>query len=377
VIRFVVPAALLAAVAGLVAAPAVPGEAPALVRHDAHLHLHPGLTTFALAAFDAAGVRRGLNLSGGWPGASAGPARWRPEPAGERFAACLEVSRATGGRLLCSCNVDWSRVDEPGFGEAMAATLERAVARGAAGLKISKALGLGVRGADGELLAVDDPRLDPLWDRAGRLGVPVTIHTADPRAFFAAPDETNERYEELRAHPSWSFWSAGVPTREALLAARNRVIARHPDTIFIGAHLGNDPEELDVVARWLERYPNFQVDTAARLGEIGRHSPREVAGFFRRYRTRVLFGSDLMISGRGVVLGAGQRIVPRTTAPVVAWYLEHFRFFETRGRMPNPIPIQGRWDISAVGLEADVLRDIYQRNAERVIFHPWDRRQDH
>jgi len=370
-------AALVCLATGLLAAA---GEEAALApqrRHDAHTHLSPRLARFVLSIMDEAGIDRVLNLSGGWPGGPGRPVRDRylDDPAGRRFAACLDVTRRSSGRILCACNVDWDRLGEPGFGEAMADLLERAVEQGAASLKISKALGLGVTWPDGRLLAVDDPVLDPLWARAGDLGVPVTIHTSDPKAFFEPPDESNERYEELKDHPSWSFWEAGGPSREALLEARNRVIDRHPATYFIGAHLGNDPEELDVVARWLERYPNFHVDTAARLGEIGRHPVREVQSFFTRYRRRILFGSDVMVSPRGVILGAGRRTYPTGPGAVAAWYVQHFRFFESRGPMPNPIPIQGRWDIDAVGLPGDVLRDLYLGNAERLIFDPWERRQ--
>src|SRR5438045_8129841 len=100
--------------------------------------------------------------------------------------------------------------------------------RGGRGLKLLKDLGLGVRDKTGSLIKVDDPRLDPVWEECGRLGIPVFIHTADPEAFFHPIDAVNERYEELNEHPDWSFYGPQFPTMEALLEARNRVFARHP-----------------------------------------------------------------------------------------------------------------------------------------------------
>ena len=126
--------------------------------------------------------------------------------------------------------VDWSKADEPGFGNRAAATLRQAVARGARGLKVLKALGLYHRDRKGKLLAVDDPRFDPIWAECGRLQIPVAIHTGDPEAFFHPADRHNERLEELWMNPDWSFHGKDNPDLPSLLAARDRVIDRHPRT---------------------------------------------------------------------------------------------------------------------------------------------------
>jgi predicted TIM-barrel fold metal-dependent hydrolase len=131
-----------------------------------------------------------------------------------------------------------------------------------------KELGLRHKDAQGQLIPVDDARLDSLWAKAGELGVPVLIHTADPVAFFQPLDEENERWDELLLHPDWYFGGPEFPDHDTLLAQRNRVLERHPSTIFIGAHLGNYPEDLAYVDGCLDRYPNFFVDTTARIGEI-------------------------------------------------------------------------------------------------------------
>jgi len=247
--------------------------------------------------------------------------------------------------------------------DAFAETLERKVEAGAGGLKIFKELGLRHRDADGNLIAVDDPRLDPLWAKAGELGVPVLIHTADPVAFFQPLDEHNERLEELREHPDWHFGGPEFPDHDTLLAQRNRVIERHPDTTFIGAHLGNYPENLAYVDACLERYPNFYVDTTARIGEIGRHPPEEVRAFFVKRQDRVLFGTDLILGWDYFVNQSREE-----TETFKGFYDTHWRFFETDDRqIEHPFPIQGNWKVDAVGLPDEVLEKLYVRNAQRLI----------
>ena len=264
-------------------------------------------------------------------------------------------------RFVIFASVDWlgdGRLDDPktwdchrpDFARRTARQLAEAKAAGASGLKLFKRFGLMYRNPDGSLIQIDDPRWDPIWEACGRLGLPVLIHTADPAAFFLPTDETNERWEELRRHPDWSFHGQDFPSREELLAARNRVIARHPRTVFIGAHMGNNPEDLATVARWLDAYPNLQVEIAARIGELGRQ-PYTSRKFFLKYADRIMFGTD----------------GPRTPARLVL----HWRFLETFDEYfpyaENEFPPQGFWRIYGVGLPDDVLKKVYYENAARIV----------
>ena len=275
---------------------------------------------------------------------------------------------ALGDHMVYFTTPDFSDAS-PGFGERMAEELERKVEAGAHGLKIFKELGLRHKDADGNLISVDDQRLDPLWAKAGELGVPVLIHTADPLAFFQPLDENaaslteNERWEELQAHPDWHFGTPEFPDPDTLLAQRNRVIEQRPDTTFIGAHLGNYPENLAYVDACLERYPNFHVDASARIGEFGRHPPEEVRAFFLKHQDRVIFGTDLVL-GWDIFESADQT----DTAELKRFYDGHWRFFETGARhVDHPFPIQGSWKVDAIGLPDDVLEKLYIQNAQRLI----------
>jgi len=188
--------------------------------------------------------------------------------------------------------MDWRGVERPDFFAKSVEYLERLVERGAVGFKFWKDLGLEVRDASGEILRVDDERLTPIFDKAGELHIPVMFHTADPFAFFEPIDRFNERYEELAAHPEWAFTGAKY-SKYDLMEQRNCVFERHPDTQFVGAHVGECAEDMAFVTRMLERFSNVSVDIAARIGELGRQ-PYTAREFFLKFPDRILFGSDLL-----------------------------------------------------------------------------------
>lgn len=324
---------------------------------DAHTHLSPFAIPVIRRIMDENGIEVMVNLSGG-------------NQADRGLDLSLKMSRVLQGRVFHCYNPDWSRVDEPDFAVVEALRLQDAVSRGFVCLKISKALGLYVRTDNGVLLAVDDPMLDPLWEAAGRLDIPVYQHVADPKAFFEPMDERNERYDELRLHPHWSFHGGDWPSWSEMLDAFERLVSRHPETTFIGVHFGNAAEEPERVARMLDAYPNYFIDIAARVPEFGRHDPDRMRDFFIKYQDRILFGTDIGISPRHLMLGSSGEDEP-TTDDARRFYATHFRYFETRDRqMDHPTPIQGRWKIDAIGLPGEVLDKLYRGNALRLLRPP-------
>lgn len=263
-----------------------------------------------------------------------------------------EMVKPYPGRFMVFTQLDWSRIDDPDFGNEMVALLRDSVSRGARGLKLLKDLGLGVRDKNGKLIAIDDSRLDPVWEECGRLGIPVFIHSGDPEAFFLPIDATNERYEELIEHPDWSFYGRDYPSLKSLLEARNRVFARHPHTTFVSLHMGW-PENLDWVQSMLDQFPNVMVEFGAREAELGRQ-PRRTRDLFLKYPDRVMFGTDNEVTED--------------------LYRNYFRWLETGDEYFDywDAPGQGRFEISGLALPDDVLEKIYHKNAERLFsqFHP-------
>ena len=270
-----------------------------------------------------------------------------------------KFDKAHPGRFLTMTEPAWALTKEPGYDKKQVALLEEAKQNGARGLKVLKTLGLYLR-ENGKLLKVDDARFDPMWDAAGRLGLPVAIHVSDPVAFFNTTDRFNERFEELNNHPDWSFHGKDFPSNDELLAARNRVFARHPKTKFVALHVGNFAEDLGNVGAALDKYPNLHVDIAARVGELGRQ-PRASRKFFEKYQDRIVFGTDAVPNG----IETPQQIFGDKL------YEIYYRFLETEDEYfdyaPAPVPPQGRWQIYGIGLPPAILKKVYYNNAAKLL----------
>jgi len=301
-----------------------------------------------LTVMDRRNVHILVNLTGGW---GAGLQ--------ETIAKYQQINP---GRFLVFTTPAWEHSNKPDYPQFQARQIERAKDAGAYGLKIEKILGLYLReniGA-GPLVKVDDPRFDPMWDTCGTLHMPVAIHVSDPEAFFLPIDRFNERFEELNNHPDWSFHGRDFPSNAELLAARNRVFERHPQTIFIVLHVGNNAENLAYVAECLDRFPNMYVDIAARIGELGRQ-PRTARKFFDKHQDRILFGTDA--------------VPHRKTTPQQIFgdelYEIYYRFLETDDEYfdyaPSPTPPQGRWCIYGLELPEIILKKVYYENAARIL----------
>jgi predicted TIM-barrel fold metal-dependent hydrolase len=264
-------------------------------------------------------------------------------------------------RFVIFANVDWQgdgKADDPaswaclrpGFAARTAEQLRAAAKRGVAGLKVFKLLGLGYRDVDGTLLKIDDPRWDEIWAVCGELGIPVLIHSGDPAPFFDPIDRFNERWEELSRNPAWSFYGGDFPKLEDLMAARNRVIARHPKTNFIAAHLGSSEHDLKTLGQWLDTHPNLYVDIASRINELGRQ-PYSARAFMIRYADRIIFGTD----------------GPWPEARLNAYWRFLETFDEAFHYSEKEPPPQGLWLIDGIGLPDEVLRKVYHENAARLI----------
>lgn len=251
-------------------------------------------------------------------------------------------------RILVFFSPDYEGIDEVGYGIKEANKLEEAVKLGVRGLKIFKSLGLKAKDKNGNIIPVNDTRLDPIWAKCGELGIPVVIHVSDPVAFHTPTDKYNERYDELGAHPDWS-WYGSTYSKEELLNQLYSVIAKHPNTTFISTHMGNLAGDLGRVAGWLEQYPNMYVDIDARISELGRQ-PYTARKFMIKYQDRVLFGTD--------------------TPPDAEAYQTYYRFLETDDEYFDSRKshhFQGRWMIYGINLPDEVLEKIYNKNALKIL----------
>ena len=213
---------------------------------------------------------------------------------GDRLVQSIAALKASKykDRMVQFATINWGQTITPGFGERAAKQLEADAKAGALGVgEIMKNFGLRVKKSDGSRLKLDDPELDPIWQTAARLNIPIFIHTADPQEFFQPINLTNERWLELALYPDRRYPSSQFPTWEELNGERDRLFKRNPKTTFITAHMGWHANDLARLGKMFDEMPNLYTEVGAILYDLGRQ-PRAAHDFFIKYQDRILFGKD-------------------------------------------------------------------------------------
>jgi predicted TIM-barrel fold metal-dependent hydrolase len=286
------------------------------------------------AALDSIGVRLFIaadNMSGD-----------RLKPA----IALVNASPKMKDRVRIFTGISFQGVGSPGWSDRVIAQLEADAAAGAVGIgEVGKNLGLSTRKADGARLAIDDPTLDPVWQAAARLNLPVFIHTADPASFFKPMDYSNERWLETALFPNRRFPADSFPSFEQLMTERDNMVRRNPRTTFVIAHMSWYANDLGKLAKLMDEFPNVVTEMGAVLYDIGRQ-PRVARDFFIKYQDRILFGKD--------------SFQPEE-------YPYYWRVFETRDDYFDYYrDYHAYWKLYGIDLPDEVLKKIYYKNALRI-----------
>jgi predicted TIM-barrel fold metal-dependent hydrolase len=249
-------------------------------------------------------------------------------------------------RFVHFANVDLRGIDDPDFGAKAAAQLEEDVKNGAVGLKIFKNLGMFLTDKSGKRVPTDDPRLDPIWKKAGELKIPVLIHTGEPVAFWSPVDKNNERWLELNQFSDRRRTDPKFASFEQTMAEQHNLFRKHPKTTFINAHLGWLGNDLGRLGRLMDELPNMYTEIGAVLHELGRQ-PRAARAFLIKYQDRVLMGKDIWNPDEYA-----------TYFRVLETEDEYFDYYRKRHAF---------WKMYGLGLPDEVLKKIYYRNALRII----------
>ena len=264
----------------------------------------------------------------------------------KRVLSAIQSSPKMKDRVRVLTGIDFNNVG-PGWAEKAVKQLDADIAAGAVGVgEIPKSLGLRYKKPDGSRLRIDDPALDPVWDEAAKLGVPVFVHTADPQEFFRKEiDYTNERWLELALFPGRRYPQDQFPSFDELMAERDNVFRRHPKTIFVAAHMGWHANDLGRLGKLLDQYPNVYTEVGAVLYDIGRQ-PHAAYDFFVKYQDRIMFGKDSFQPGE---------------------YPYYWRVFETRDEYFDYYRhYHAFWKLYGIGLPDTVLRKVYYQNAMKI-----------
>ena len=256
-----------------------------------------------------------------------------------------QIAETAPGRIVLFANLDFNGMDDPDWTERTVRAFEADVAAGARGLKIFKNLGMTVRDGSGRV-SVDDPRIDPVWAKAGELGVPVLIHSADPAQFWEPHDEFNERWYELIERPRRKRDPAVHGSWEEIMAEQENVFRKHPSTNFIAAHLAWYGNNLERLGQLLDEMPNVYSAFGAVIAELGRQ-PRFANRWLTQYQDRILFGKD-------------------------SWAPDEYpTYFQTLETDDDYVEYFRRrhafWRIYGLDLSDEVLRKIYYQNALTII----------
>lgn len=304
---------------------------------DVHNHqdsqeMTPEQVDEVVSAMDSLNMAVMVNLSGS---------------SGEKFQKGLaNLTARHPNRFVQFANVDFSKIDEPNFGENAARQLEQDVKNGARGLKVFKNLGMFVKDKNGKRVQTDDPRIDPVWAKCAELNIPVLIHVGEPMAFWLPWDRFNERWLELKQFPNRRRDSPEFASFEQTIGELHNVIRKHPKTIFINAHLGWLGHDLARLGRLMDEMPNMYTEIGAVLHELGRQ-PKMARAFMIKHQDRVLFGKDIWEPSE---------------------YYTYFRTLETGDEyFPYYRKRHAFWSLYGLELPDEVLKKLYYKNALRII----------
>lgn len=249
-------------------------------------------------------------------------------------------------RLVVFANINFSGIGNSGWADKAVAQLEEDVKQGARGLKIFKTLGLSVNDNTGKRVAIDDPRLDPIWKKCGELKIPVLIHAADPKPFWDTPNEHNERWLEITTHPGRKRGPKNPVPWEQIIEEEHRMFKKHPRTTFINAHFGWYANDLGQLSGLMNEMPNMYVEFGAVIAELGRQ-PIMARQFFKKYQDRILFGKDSWVPDE---------------------YATYFRELETADEyFPYHKKYHAFWRMYGLNLPDNILKKIYYKNALKII----------
>jgi len=340
---------------------------------DAHTHVLPQYAALAAEVMNRCGIDCVVTLE------------WH-DGFGDALKRHLEIFNAHNERFIVFGNIDWGRVNDRDFGEVAAKQIEEGVALGMRGIKIYKSLGLEYRKSTGEFWQINDPAFDPIWAKAGELGIPILIHSADPAAFWQPVDKNNFWNGVLHGqYEWWSYYQKDYPAHEQILADRNDVIARHPRTTFICPHLGSRADCLDRAAADLNTLSNIYCDLSARIPTLGRseESAERSREFMMKYQDRILFGTDIIYDDTSVPTGIqaqslyqpgeiplGDKKAERKYVETTVEFFQSNLDFLTTDKVQSTPPFKrNRRGFSIFGLKLpiEVCKKILYENAKRLI----------
>lgn len=256
---------------------------------------------------------------------------------------------------------DLLRRNEPTYIKEVIAHLDRTFTQGAIGVKIWKEIGIDIKSPDGKFILPDDPLFDPIYAFIASRGKVLHAHLAEPIDAWLPLDKDSSHYNYYSSNPQWHLYGKSeYPSHAAIIAARDRIMEKHPSLTVLGAHLGSLEHDLEGLAARFDRYPNFYIECSARTRNLTRHPSDKVRAFMIKYQDRILYGVDRSWKpfARGPVTDT-QRKGHVNGLEVI--YRADYDYYAGKGE----ITYNNR-KVQALNLPRSVLEKFYHANAERL-----------
>lgn len=272
----------------------------------------------------------------------------------EMIAGTARFHRECQGRWAWATTFDARDFEKPGFADRAIGGLQQGFDQEAIAVKIWKNIGMGIRSKSGEYLLPDNPALLPIYEAVQKAGKTLICHLAEPNGAWLPLDAGNTESGYLKSHPEWHLYGhSEAPSKDTILAARDRIVVRYPKLRVIGCHLGSNEEDLDRLAKRLDALPNLVVDVASRVRYLMAGDREKVRQFVLKYQDRILYATDF-------TLGTGDDA--RAAQSLQATHDREWNFFAT-GEM-----VQSRdRQVQGLALPETVVRKIFRENAVRCL----------
>jgi hypothetical protein len=206
----------------------------------------------------------------------------------------LALVRASKGRVALCTTFDPYKFNDPSFQAESIKQLNQDFAQGAVAVKVWKNIGMEIKDSRGKFIMPNDSKLEPIYQDIGTHGKTLMMHNAEPDVAWGPPDPADPSWSYYKENPQWFLYNKpGVPSKKEILQARDQVLAKNPKLKIVGVHLGSMEKDLDGLSKVFDRYPNFAIDTAARMEYLMLASRDRVREFLTKYQDRVLYGTDL------------------------------------------------------------------------------------
>lgn len=333
----------------------MPSDFTRVEKIDAHMHIHGAADRLMAQALRD--HFRILTINVDYPDFPSLPDQQRD---------AVSLRQRFPGRVAFAGAFSVQDFDMPGWIDEAQRQIDDAVRQGAVGIKIWKNIGMSLRDADGRYVMPDDPRLEPIISRLARDHLVLLGHQAEPLNCWLPFEQMTVRGDRdyFRHHPQYYMYQhPEMPSHDTILAARDRMLEAHPTLRFDSVHLASLEWDVDRVAAFLDRFPNANVDLAARLVHLeyqAARKPAKVRQFLIRYQDRILYGSDEAYGPSDAD--------PRAIAEVHAAWLADWRFLATAGQLHSAdftAPFRG------LQLPMEVVDKIYRANAESMFPGAW------